>query len=87
MKELVAVCSRQQAERLVGYDHHHVHINGRLGIMLTYHWMPLEGAAEPLLLKVAFHNSARQHPPAPSDVQRIVNQLSFSHDAMPANDS
>jgi hypothetical protein len=75
MNEYIAVCSRQQAEQLVHYDHHHVRINSRLGIMLTYHWMPLEDSAEPLLLKVVFHDSARQHPPAPQGIQEIVGQL------------
>jgi len=85
--ELFAVCNRQQAEQLVNYDHHHIRVNARLGIMLTYHWMPLEDAVEPLLLKVVFHDSARQHPPAPPDVHNVIMNLQFSPDLMHKNGS
>ncbi len=75
--EFFAVYTCQQAEQLVRYDHHRVRINGRLGIMLTYHWLPLEDAAETLLLKVVFHDSASQHPPTPPEIQALVEQLTF----------
>jgi hypothetical protein len=85
--ELYAICTRQQAGQLVNYDHLHIHINGRLGIMLTYHWMPIEDAAEPLLLKVVLHDSARQHPPAPPDVYDVIASLQFSPDLIHKNGS
>lgn len=72
-----AWCSRDQAERLVSFDHHRVRVGGRQGVMLTYHWLPLETAVEPLLLTVVFHY-AEQHPPAPPEVQVIIDQLTFT---------
>lgn len=75
---LVAECNRAQAEQLVNFDHHGLCVQGRWGVMLTYHWMerPIEKAQEPLLLKVVFHY-ADAHPPAPARVQGIVDQLTF----------
>lgn len=74
--QLVARCTRAQAEQLVNYDHHRVRVNGRLAVMLTFHWLPLEAAPEPLLLKVIFAH-AEQHPPVPGEVQALVDALSF----------
>lgn len=71
----VAGCSRAQAEQLLDYDHHYVWIAGRPGIILTYHWLPLSEAAEPLQLKIVFGAPALRHPPAPASIQAIVAQL------------
>jgi hypothetical protein len=73
---LIAACNRKQAQQLVDYDHHRVTINGRAAVLLTYHWMPLEDAVEPLLIKAIFHY-AEQHPPAPPQIQAIIETLQF----------
>jgi len=48
--QAIAVCTREQAEQLVNYDHHVVSANRRLGVMLTYEWMPVEDHASPFVL-------------------------------------
>jgi hypothetical protein len=87
---LVSVCDRRQAEQLVGFDHHQVVVNGCWGILITYPWMPLETAQEPLIATVFFNPAPRhttsedrirtmirKHPLAPPEIQAIVDQLSF----------
>jgi hypothetical protein len=74
--QAVALCTREQAEQLVNYDHHVVQVNGRAGVMLTYEWMPVEEHTGPFLLTVVFHY-AEKHPPAPKEIQAIVDRLSF----------
>jgi hypothetical protein len=75
---LVAVCSREQAEQIILYDHHVVVANGDLpGVMITYHWMPLEEAEDPLILMlIPAHVDV--HPPAPPEIQAIIDQLMFT---------
>lgn len=74
--QAVAICTRQQAEQLVKYDHHVVEVNGRPGVMLTYEWMPLDEQAGPLILMVVFQH-AEKHPRAPEAIQAIVDELHF----------
>jgi hypothetical protein len=74
--QAIAICTREQAEQLVDYDHHVVQVSGRPGVMLTYEWMPVEEHAGPFVLTVVFHN-AEKHPHAPQQVQTIVDGLSF----------
>lgn len=74
--QAVAVCTLQQAKQLVQYDHHVVAVNGRLGVMLTYGWMPLEEHTGPFVLAVVFQH-AEKHPRAPAEVQSIVDELEF----------
>jgi hypothetical protein len=74
--QAVAICTRAQAEQLVGYDHHVVEVNGRPGVMLTYEWLPLEEHAGPFILTVVFHH-AEKHPQAPQAIQLLVDQLTF----------
>ena len=74
--QAVAICTREQAEQLVNYDHHVVKVNGRLGVMLTYDWMPVEEHAGPFVLTVVFHH-AEKHPRAPEEIQAIVEGLKF----------
>ncbi len=89
--EAVAACTWEQAEILVRYDHHRVKVAERWGIMITYPWMPLEEAQEPLLVKVIFNPAPRhipspdqiraiifKHPLAPQEVQNIIDQLQFT---------
>lgn len=80
--QAVAVCTREQAEQLVNYDHHVVRVNGRPGVMLTYEWMPLEGQAGPFVLTVVFHHVDR-HPPAPAPIQSLVDGLTFRSRGQP----
>lgn len=74
--QAVAICTREQAEQLVSYDHHVVDVNGRKGVMLTYEWMPLDEHDGPFLLTVVFHH-VTGHPAAPEEIQDIVRGLSF----------
>jgi hypothetical protein len=74
----VAICTSEQAEQLVNYDHHVIKVNGRLGVMLTYReaWMPMEEHAGPFILTVVFHH-VEKHPRASEEVQAILNGLKF----------
>ena len=74
--QAVAICTRQQAEALVNFDHHVVRVNGRPGVMLTYEWMPVEEHSGPFVLTVVFHH-VEKHPGAPEPVQSIVDELKF----------
>ena len=74
--QAVAICTREQAEQLVDFDHHTVWIRDRLGVMLTNEWMPLEEHAPPFVLTVVFRYADR-HPAAPAEIQTLVNRLRF----------
>lgn len=74
--QAIAICTREQAEQLVKYDHHVVEISSRRGVMLTYEWMPLEEHAGPWILTVVFHQ-AEKHPRVPEAIQSIVDELHF----------
>jgi hypothetical protein len=71
-----ATVSREQVEAILRFDHHRVNVGGRWGVLLTYHLMPLEEAAEPLMVKVVFHY-AEAHPLAPPEVQAVVEEFEF----------
>ena len=75
-REPIAAALRQQAGQLVNYDHHVVQVNGRPGVMLTYEWLPLEEHAGPFILTVVFQH-AEKHPPAPGEIQTLVDGLRF----------
>jgi len=72
----IAICTREQAEQLVNYDHHQVTISERIGILLTAEWQPLESHVGPFILTVVFHN-VQEYPPAPESIQAIVDSLKF----------
>ena len=74
--QAVAICTREQAEQLVNYDHHVVRVNGRDGVLLTFNWMPLEEHTGPFVLTVVFHH-AEKHPRAPAEIQSLVDGLTF----------
>ena len=74
--QAISLCTREQAEILVNFDHHVVHVNGRPGVMLTDEWMPVEQHSGPFVLTVVFHY-AEKHPRAPEEIQTIVDGLSF----------
>ena len=74
--QAIAVCTREQAEQLVDYDHHVVDVSGRAGVMLTYEWMPVEEHAGPFVLTIVFHH-AEKHPRAPKAIQSVVDELTF----------
>lgn len=74
--QAVAICTREQAEQLVAYDHHIVRVDDRPGVMLTYEWMPLEEHSGPFVLTVVFHH-VEKHPRAPEAIQTIVDELTF----------
>jgi hypothetical protein len=72
--ELRADCTPEQAEALIRYDHQVVTVDGRRGVMLTYHWM-LEG--KPARELIVVFQYADAHPPAPPDIQGIIDKLMF----------
>lgn len=74
--QAIAICTREQAQQLVDYDHHVVDVNGQAGVMLTYGWMPVEEQAGPFVLTVVFHHAAK-HPRAPGSIQAVVDGLQF----------
>jgi hypothetical protein len=74
--QAIALCTREQAEQLVDFDHHVIDVSGRAGVMLTYEWMPIEEHAGPFVLTVVFHH-AEKHPRAPEEIQSIVDMLAF----------
>jgi hypothetical protein len=74
--QAIAICSREQAEKLAGYDHHCVNVSGRLGVLLTSEWIPVGEHQGPFVLTVVFHHT-ESHPPAPHQVQTIVDRLKF----------
>ncbi|HSL44738.1 MAG TPA: hypothetical protein VK897_14980 [Anaerolineales bacterium] len=80
--QAIALCTREQAEKLVSHDHHVVLVNGRPGVMLTYAWMPVEEHSGPFVLTVVFH-AAEKHPRAPEEIQSIVDGLSFQVRGLP----
>ena len=74
-----ARCPRADAPLLLRHDHHVVWINSRPALLLTYRWA--ESAPEEWPDALPFDVSftyAPGHPPAPPDVQRIVDSLSFA---------
>ena len=87
---LITICDRKQAEQLVSFDHHQVIANDCWGILITYPWIPIDTASEPLIATV-FLNPApkhttseaqirtmvRKHPVAPPEIQAIIDQLDF----------
>jgi hypothetical protein len=74
--QAVAICTTDQAEQLVNYDHHRINVSGRAGVLLTDEWMPVEEHIGPFVLTVVFHH-ADAHPPAPDEIQAIVDRLKF----------
>jgi hypothetical protein len=80
--QAVAICTREQAQQLVNYDHHVLEVSGRLGVMLTYGWMPINEHAGPFVLTVVFHH-AEKHPRAPQEIQSIADRLTFQMRGQP----
>ena len=74
--QAVAICTREQAQQLVIYDHHVVHVNGRPGVMLMYEWLPVEEHVGPFVLTVVFQH-AEKHSAAPEAIQSLVDGLNF----------
>ena len=74
--QAIAICTREQAEELVHYDHHRVIVEKRAAVLFTYEWMPIEQHIGPFVLTVVFHH-AEKHPPAPEKIQTIVDALRF----------
>ena len=80
--QAVAICTPEQAEQLVNYDHHVVRVKGRPGVMLTYEWMPVAEHAGPFVLTVVFQH-VKKHPRAPQGIQSIVDGLHFQFRGQP----
>ena len=74
--QAIAICTREQAEQLVDYDHHVIQVDRRPGVMLTYEWMPMDEHSGPFVLTVVFHHTEK-HPRAPQAIQTIVDELKF----------
>jgi hypothetical protein len=72
---LVADCEASRIERLREMDHHVVTVDGKPGVLVTYHlWT--EPLPHPPRVFVLFQYADR-HPRAPADVQRTVETLTF----------
>lgn len=80
--QAVAVCSREQAAQLVSYDHHRIRVLGQVGVLLTHEWLPIEEHSGPFVLTIVFHH-AEAHPPAPAEIQSIVDRLKFQIRSQP----
>jgi len=74
--QAIAICTREQADQLVNYDHQRVNVSGRPGILLTHEWSPIEEHVGPFVLTVVFHH-AEALPLAPDEIQALVNKLKF----------
>lgn len=70
------LCAREQAQRLVGFDHHRAGVRGRVGVMLTYQRVPIEQTEGPLWLRVVYRYAA-SHPPVPPEIQELIDRLCF----------
>jgi hypothetical protein len=71
----VAECSREQLFTLKPYDHHTVRLKGEKAVMLTYHLLGQTFAPGEQPTLVFALEYADNHPPAPSEVQDIINTL------------
>ncbi len=89
-ERLSAVCDPSQTAQLVAFDHHRVVVDGRMAILITYHWLSLEETPNPLVAHAVFHPAPdRQfsfeqlrrtilaHPAAPAHIQSLVDTLHF----------
>jgi len=74
--QAIAICSREHAEQMAAYDHYQVTVAGRIAVLLTQEWLPLESHSGPFILTVIFHHVEEQ-PPAPEHIQAIVDGLKF----------
>lgn len=74
--QAIAICTREQAEQLVTYHHHRVILSGRVGLLLTNEWIPIEGHVGPFILTIVFHK-LESHPVAPESIQTLVDGLKF----------
>src|SRR3712207_2080626 len=85
---LSEACDGSQAAQLLSFDHHRVIVAYQIGVLLTYHRLPLEIAFEPLMLHVVFNPapdcglSSDQirammlaHPLVPHNIQTLVDTL------------
>jgi hypothetical protein len=73
---LVADCAADAVERFRRMDHHVVRVNGRRGLLITYHLWWEEPPMPPPRVYVLFQHVAG-HPTAPDDLQRAVEALAF----------
>jgi hypothetical protein len=80
--QAVAICTREQAQQLVNYDHHMLEVSGRLGVMLTYGWIPIKEHASPFVLTAVFRH-AEEHPRAPQEIQSLAYRLTFQMRGQP----
>ncbi len=74
--QAVAICTREQALQLAGYDRHRTTISGHIGLLLTSDWLPIEEHAGPFIVTVVFHHVEDQ-PSAPEHIQTLVDGLKF----------
>lgn len=74
--QATAICTRAQAEQLMNYDHYRVTVLEKECVLLTHEWVPIKENIGPFVLTVIFHH-AESHPPAPEEIQTLVNTLKF----------
>jgi hypothetical protein len=74
--QAVAICSAEHAAQLAEFDGYQVTVAGRIGVLRTREWLPLESHTGPFILTVVFHHVEMQ-PPAPEHLQAIIDGLKF----------
>jgi hypothetical protein len=74
--QAVAICTPEQAGQLVHYDHQCISVSGRMGLILTQEWIPLEDHVGPFILTVVFHDT-HSHASAPMEIQTLIDRLKF----------
>lgn len=74
--QAVAVCTREQAARLVNYHEYRASVLGRAGVLLTQAWPTLETYDGPFVLTVVFHG-VESAQPVPESIQLVVDSLKF----------
>ena len=79
---LVGYCGREMLSTLIHHDHHTVRVDGRTGVLLTFHLM-LQVASDRNLVVVVF-DQVEGHPVAPMLVQQAVDRIDW---LAPKNDN
>ena|SRR5689334_1594419 len=72
----IAECSATDADLLADYDHHVIRVEGRRGVLITYHFRGSRQSTQRPHLQVSFAHPDG-HPDAPATVQAIVDLLAF----------
>lgn len=72
---MLAYCDRDMRKRILPYDHYVVEVEGRLGVLFTYHWYMETPTYRNLLIVVFEH--VEQYPFAPEELQLAMKALNW----------